>query len=41
MLGCFAAITIWMGFVIASAVIYKKETGRNFFKDLYNDMFNK
>ncbi len=41
MLGCFAAITILMGTVLGSAVIYKKETGRSFFKDLYSDMFNK
>lgn len=41
MVGCFVAITILIGLVLAVAVIYKKETGRNLFKDLYNDMFNK
>ena len=41
MLGLFGAISILIATLVAFAIIYKKETGRNFFADLYNDIRNR
>ena len=41
MIGILCSMFILMGVLIIFSVIYKKEVGRNFFKDIFNDVFGK
>jgi hypothetical protein len=38
MAGFLVAMSILIGTLIVFAIAYKKRTGRNFFKDLFDDM---
>ena len=38
MIGFLVAMFILIGTLVVFSIIYKKETGRNFFKDIFNDM---
>ena len=41
MLGLFGAMAILTGTLFVFAIVYKRETSRNFFGDLFNDLRNK
>ena len=38
MFGLLAALSILAGTLILFYILYKKETGRNFFKDLFDEL---